>query len=133
MASKSTAAKLLIKAGTTAWVSRGEHRAVIEPLPEGAAWAEALAEASTAILFVDDERTLRALIDEHGDGFGGPDHLWFAYPKGGRADVNRDSLYPIVAELTGMRPITQVALDETWSALRFRALKPGEVPFAPRG
>jgi lysophospholipase L1-like esterase len=28
-----------------------------------------------------------------------------------------------------MRPITQIALDETWSALRFRPLAPGEAPF----
>ena len=61
-----------------------------------------------------------------------PEHLWIAYPKGGRADINRDSLYPIVAEATGMRPVTQVSLDDTWSALRFRPMKPGEGPFAPR-
>jgi hypothetical protein len=29
----------------------------------------------------------------------------------------------------GLRPITQVAIDETWSALRFRQLAPGESPF----
>lgn len=28
-----------------------------------------------------------------------------------------------------LRPIGQVAVDETWSALRFRPLKPGEAPF----
>jgi hypothetical protein len=28
-----------------------------------------------------------------------------------------------------MRPITQVAMDEVWSALRFRPLKEGEAPF----
>ena len=88
---------------------------------------------ATAILFADDEGSLRSLLDEHRDALAGPEYVWFAYPKGGRADINRDSLYPIVAELTGMRPITQISLDDTWSALRFRALKPGEPPFAPRG
>jgi hypothetical protein len=132
MAQRSSAEKLLIKPGTTAWVSKADHRAVIEPLPKGAGWANAMDEATTAILFVDDEETLRELIAHHRDGFTSPDHVWFAYPKGGRSDINRDSLYPIVAEQTGMRPITQIALDETWSALRFRALKPGEPPFAPR-
>jgi hypothetical protein len=29
----------------------------------------------------------------------------------------------------GLRPIGQVAIDEIWSALRFRPLKPGEAPF----
>jgi hypothetical protein len=40
-------------------------------------------------------------------------------------DINRDSLWPILSE-HGMRPISQVAVDETWSALRFRALREGE-------
>ena len=133
MAGKTTAEKLLIKPGTTAWASSPQHRAAIEPLPEGAGWSAAPAGATTAVLFADDERTLRSLLVEHRDALAGPEHLWIAYPKGGRADINRHSLWPIVSELTGMRPITQIALDETWSALRFRPLKPGEAPFAPRG
>jgi hypothetical protein len=46
---------------------------------------------------------------------------WVAYPKAGQlgTDLNRDSL---AAALTahGIRPVRQVALDEVWSALRFR-------------
>ena len=41
---------------------------------------------------------------------------------------NRDSLWPILAE-HGMRPIAQIAVDEVWSALRFRALEEGEPAF----
>jgi hypothetical protein len=37
-------------------------------------------------------------------------------------------LWPILSEYA-MRPIGQVAVDEVWSALRFRALKEGEAPF----
>jgi hypothetical protein len=55
--------------------------------------------------------------------------LWVAYPKGNRADINRDTLWPILAE-HGLRPITQVAVDGVWSALRFRPLKEGEEQFA---
>jgi hypothetical protein len=51
-----------------------------------------------------------------------------AYPKGNRADINRDSVWPILAE-HGLRPIAQVSVDEVWSALRFRPLKPGEEQF----
>ena len=54
--------------------------------------------------------------------------LWVAYPKGGRADINRDTLWPILAE-HGLRPIGQAAIDDVWSALRFRPLKEGESPF----
>jgi hypothetical protein len=28
-----------------------------------------------------------------------------------------------------MRPISQVAIDDVWSALRFRVLRAGEAPF----
>lgn len=48
--------------------------------------------------------------------------LWVAYPKGGskiKTDVNRDKLWPML-EPTGWRPVRQVALDEVWSAMRFR-------------
>ena len=57
-----------------------------------------------------------------------PRVLWVAYPKGNTSDVNRDSLWPIVAEF-GMRPNGQVAIDDRWSALRFRANREGEEPF----
>lgn len=42
------------------------------------------------------------------------------------ADINRDSLWRILAEYE-MRPIAQITVDETWSALRFRMLREGEV------
>jgi hypothetical protein len=29
----------------------------------------------------------------------------------------------------GLRPVTQVSIDQVWSALRFRPLKQGEAPF----
>jgi hypothetical protein len=54
--------------------------------------------------------------------------LWVAYPKGNRTDVNRDTLWPILDE-HGMRPVTQVSINQVWSALRFRPLKEGEAPF----
>lgn len=48
--------------------------------------------------------------------------LWFAYPKKTGAiptDITRDSGWdPLVA--AGFLPVTQIALDATWSALRFR-------------
>ena len=49
-------------------------------------------------------------------------------PESEPPDINRDSAWPILAEY-GMRPISQVAIDDVWSALRFRPLKPGEEPF----
>ena len=48
--------------------------------------------------------------------------LWIAYPKGGsgiKTDVNRDKLWPVVQD-SGWRPMRQIALDDVWSAMRFR-------------
>jgi len=46
---------------------------------------------------------------------------WVAYPKGGAlgTDLNRDTLAARLRE-RGIRPVRQVAVDETWSALRVR-------------
>jgi hypothetical protein len=46
---------------------------------------------------------------------------WIACPKAGKlgTDLNRDILAALVAD-RGVRPVRQVAIDETWSALRFR-------------
>jgi len=80
------------------------------------------------VVFADDAGTLRELLTAHNQQLARPDILWVAYPKANRADINRDTLWPILAEY-GMRPIGQVAVDEVWSALRFRPLKEGEAPF----
>jgi len=48
--------------------------------------------------------------------------LWVAYPKGTsgvKTDVNRDKLWPVLSKID-WRPIRQVALDDIWSAMRFR-------------
>jgi hypothetical protein len=46
---------------------------------------------------------------------------WIAYPKAGQlgTDLNRDTLAAAASQF-GIRPVRQVALDSTWSALRFR-------------
>lgn len=49
--------------------------------------------------------------------------VWFAYPKGSSkkytCEFNRDTGWAALAE-AGFRPVRQVAIDEDWSALRFR-------------
>ena len=46
---------------------------------------------------------------------------WIAYPKAGKldTDLNRDILVRI-AQQRGAQPVRQVAIDDTWSALRLR-------------
>jgi hypothetical protein len=47
---------------------------------------------------------------------------WVAYPKGGKlgTDLNRNTLRESVAE-HGLDTVRQIALDDTWSALRLKA------------
>jgi hypothetical protein len=46
---------------------------------------------------------------------------WVAYPKAGQlgTDMNRDTLAALLAE-NGIQPVRQIAIDDVWSALRFR-------------
>jgi hypothetical protein len=49
---------------------------------------------------------------------------WIAYPKSGQlgTDLNRDILWRHL-EGTGVQAIRQIAIDDVWSALRFRPAK----------
>jgi hypothetical protein len=46
---------------------------------------------------------------------------WVAYPKAGQlgTDLNRDVLRESLAA-DGIQPVRQIAIDDVWSALRFR-------------
>ncbi len=50
--------------------------------------------------------------------------LWFAYPKGTskvKTDINRDTIR-VTGEGFGITTVTAIAIDDTWSALRFRPI-----------
>ncbi len=130
MSTKSVAEKLLIKPNTTVWSSDTSYLDPIKPLPEGVRQVDEPGQAGTALIFADSAASLRDLLATHKNYLSRPNVLWIAYPKANRADINRDTLWPILAEY-GLRPVTQVSVDEVWSAMRFRPLKEGEAPFAP--
>jgi hypothetical protein len=125
---KTIAEKLQIKPNTTVWLSDPAHLPLLTPMPEGVRESEGLGTASAAVLFAEDAEAVRKLLDEHTDDLTKPAVLWIAYPKGNKADINRDTLWPIVADYD-LRPNGQVAIDDRWSALRFRPNKPGEGRF----
>ncbi len=128
MSAKTVAEKLRIAPGTAVWSSHRERLALLGPLPDGVAVVERAAEARTAFLFADDAASLRALVAAHAGEIAEPQVLWVAYPKGNRTDVNRDTVWPVLAE-AGLRPIGQASLDDVWSVMRFRPDRPGEEPF----
>jgi hypothetical protein len=49
--------------------------------------------------------------------------IWFAYPKGSskkyKSEINRDSGWKVLGD-AGFEPVRMVAIDEDWSAVRFR-------------
>ncbi|WP_246614239.1 hypothetical protein [Paractinoplanes bogorensis] len=126
--SKTIAEKLLIKPNTTVWLSDPAHLTLLTPMPDGVRETDMLATASTAVLFAEDAASARKQLDEHRDDLGKPGVFWVAYPKGNQADINRDTLWPIVADYD-MRPCGQVAIDDRWSGLRFRPNREGEGRF----
>jgi hypothetical protein len=98
------------------------------PAAGGVGRVDAPEQATTALVFADDAASLGDLLATHQERLARPEVLWVAYPKG---EPDRHQPGQPVADLgeLGRRPVTQVAIDQVWSALRFRPLKPGEAPF----
>lgn len=129
MSAKTVAEKLLIKPDTAVWLSHTDRLPLLGTLPDSAGRVDEIDQAGIAVLFADDEASLRSLLAELNERLVKPGIVWVAYPKGNKTDLNRDSLWPLLTAY-GLRPNGQVAVDDTWSALRFRPLNPGEAPFA---
>jgi hypothetical protein len=100
--------------------------ASLSPLPEGAQLVDSDArEVDFCHLFARNSAQLAELLPTalaacQYDGL-----LWVSYPKKSskvESDLSRDALWELPGE-TGLRPVTQVSIDDTWSALRYR---PGE-------
>jgi hypothetical protein len=127
--SKTIAEKLLIKPNTTIWLSHASHLPRLTPMPSGVREVDRMKMASASVIFADSAADAREILTANADDLGEPSAFWVAYPKAGKADINRDTLWPILVEF-GMRPSGQVAIDDVWSAMRFRKLKAGEPPFA---
>jgi hypothetical protein len=77
--------------------------------------------ADAMILFVTNRQELDERVAPFVDAAGRDALAWLAYPKAGQldTDLNRDSLWELLGT-RGIRPVRQVAIDDTWSALRFR-------------
>jgi hypothetical protein len=79
-------------------------------------------EPSFRIAFVRNASELAEAAAEVASTYRRGGHLWLAYPKKSgaiRSDLTRDHGWEPIAAL-GLLAVTQVALDEDWSALRFR-------------
>jgi hypothetical protein len=82
-----------------------------------------LARVSFALAFVTTQAGLDALSAQLAVRAQGDAVLWFAYPKASsrrhRCEFNRDTGWDVI-RAHGFDSVRQVAIDEDWSALRFR-------------
>ncbi|WP_258046077.1 hypothetical protein [Leifsonia shinshuensis] len=123
---KTIVQKLLLKEGDTLSVvgAGADERAVIGGLPDGVTEV-APADAAVSVTFVRTRDELMAHFGDELPALTGARAVWFLYPKGGRADFNRDTFIR-EAGAFGWRPISNVAVDDVWSAVRVRPLAEGE-------
>ncbi len=84
---------------------------------------EALPEIRYSLAFVTRQAEVDALATKIADRAKGDAQVWFAYPKGSskkfKCDFNRDTGWaPLNA--AGFETVRSIAIDEDWTALRFR-------------
>ncbi|QDU39393.1 hypothetical protein Mal4_37370 [Maioricimonas rarisocia] len=117
--------KLVIRPGNRVLVKNPPVGFVesLTPLPEGAEVAiAARGKFDHAVFFARNSTELRktsaaAVRSLRPDGV-----LWICYPKltsGVESDLSRDRFCDLVAEV-GLRGVTQIAIDDVWSAVRLK-------------
>jgi predicted SnoaL-like aldol condensation-catalyzing enzyme len=117
--------KLGLKPGVRALVvaAPSAYLKSLAPLPEGVVISEAMGGTHEFVQFFatrrsDIEKSAKKLLKSAAPGA----LVWITYPKktsGVESDLSREEVW---AAMTGMgwRPVSQIAIDEVWSALRFR-------------
>ena len=82
--------------------------------------------ATFAMAFVVTQAELGSASSKLAKACTGDAVLWMVYPKGTskkyKCEFNRDSGWPVLGA-AGFEPVRMVAVDEDWSALRFRRVE----------
>jgi hypothetical protein len=115
--------KLLLKPGMRAMVINAPAGYLdrITPLPEGVTLVDG-GPVDWVQVFLRDKAEVDALAPHGIEALKAQGVLWLCYPKGGAkagTDINRDKGWDVVVQ-AGWSGVTQIAVDEQWSALRFR-------------
>ena len=80
-------------------------------------------EVGFSLAFVTKQREVDTLAKSVAKSAKGDAIVWFAYPKGSskkyKSEINRDAGWKMMGE-AGFEPVRMVAIDEDWSAVRFR-------------
>jgi hypothetical protein len=95
----------------------------LRPLPQGVELADtAGGEFDFVHLFARNSTDLAWMVRQALESIKYDGLLWVSYPKksaGVATDLSRDVFWTAL-EGDGLRPVMQVSIDDTWSALRFR-------------
>lgn len=127
MPGKTAAEKMMIKPGRSVrLVNAPEGAAGLLGLPDGArpvdAGGDPTAQADVIVLFAHHRADLEALLPGLRPAVAPGGMIWVAYHKGAspvKTDINRDSIWAY-ARTVEMDAVSQVSIDDDWSALRLR-------------
>ena len=79
-----------------------------------------------SLVFVTTQKDVDTLGPEVAKKAKGDAVVWFAYPKGSskkyKSQINRDNGWAVMGK-AGFEPVRMVAIDEDWSAVRFRRVE----------
>ena len=133
LSTRPLAAKIGVRQGTAVTVLNAPRDAseLLGELPEGASVTTRLgARPQFVLLFVRDSGDLGTHFARLRERLTADTTLWLAYPKrtgGIQTDLTRDRGWEPVKD-AGYEGVTQVAVDDTWSAVRFKPVSPGATP-----
>ncbi|MFC7401760.1 DUF3052 domain-containing protein [Citricoccus sp. GCM10030269] len=118
---KTTAQKLFLKPSDVLYLGGGHQglHALLDPLPEGISLTDEITEATAVVLFAQDQKSLDGVLDDWMEPALGARVLWIGYPKGGRSDINRDTIWKDV-EARGHKLTANIPLSEEWSSVRVK-------------
>ena len=84
-----------------------------------------VSEADFALVFVTEKQQIQNRIETLYPKLVGDAVLWFAYPKKSskkyQTEITRDHGWGVLGDYN-LKPVRQVAIDDDWSALRFRKI-----------
>jgi hypothetical protein len=113
------AKKLLVRAGSRVAVI-GAPSTIDLVLPPEAKPADR-GPADIVLVYTRDKAGVRPALAKAGKVLAEGGALWIAYPKAGQldTDLNRDVLARVL-QAEGLEPVSQIAVDDVWSALRVK-------------
>ena len=110
--------KLFIKGGTVLLVNAPAGYDKLLAGSPAKVVAKASGTADTVLVFATDEAQVKSTLPAAAKSMGPASNLWVAYRKGDK-QLHRDTLWKL-GETFGFEGVSLVAVDDVWSAMRFK-------------